>query len=293
MLLTSITVMSFVFFSMVYQTMGNCLVSGCGSGLCCSAYGFCGTGFDYCGGATASAGGSGCRAYGCPAGQCCSQFGYCGTSVEHCGGSSSGTGYAGGSSGYGTCGAAGCPAGSCCSSFGFCGNTATHCGGSGVSYSNCGAHGCGAGLCCSKHGYCGSTAAHCSLARFLSKKAPASIEGVFESQARYYNETMASYEYSTCGISRARSLDENNQKIYIAALNEAQFDPYTKDGIPSMNPICEKKAIVKGTKGEILIRFIDRCRGCQQGEIALSYDGFLVVAGELGNGYTDITWHFI
>ena len=113
---------------------------------------------------------------------------------------------------------------------------------------------------------CGSTAAHCSLARFLSKKQPASLEGLFQSRARYYNESKASYEYSTCGINRARSLDENNVKIYIAALNEGQFDPYTKDGIPSTNPICEKKAIAKGSKGEILIRFVDRCHGCEEGK---------------------------
>ena len=140
-------------------------------------------------------------------------------------------------------------------------------------------------------------------------KQAASIEGDFPGQATYYNETMASSEFSTCGTSRARSLDKNDEKIYTAALNEAQFDPYTVDGIPSTNPICEKKAIVKGSKGEILVRFIDRCHGCKEGkyysyydvnfvlyflgDIALTYDAFLAVAGELGNGHTDIVWHFL
>ncbi|UJR32471.1 hypothetical protein I4U23_019933 [Adineta vaga] len=184
---------------------------------------------------------------------------------------------------------------------GFCGNTAAHCGGAvagagtgaGASYGNCGASGCGAGLCCSKHGYCGSTAAHCTWSRLMPRIQPASLEGEFRSQARYYNETKASYEYSTCGLSRALSLDEDDQKIYTAALNEAQFDPYTKDGIPSTNPICEKKAIAKGANGEIIVRFVDRCLGCKEGEIALTYDGFLAVAGELGDGHADIVWHFI
>ena len=29
------------------------------------------------------------------------------------------------------------------------------------------------------------------------------------------------------------------------------------------------------------------------GEIAITYDGFMAVAGEMGAGYTDVTWHFI
>jgi len=104
---------------------------------------------------------------------------------------------------------------------------------------------------------------------------------------------MASSDYSTCGTSRARSLDENDEKIYTAALNEAQFDPYTVNGIPSTNPICQRKAIAKGVKDEIVVRFVDRCRECKNGDIALTYDGFMAVAGELGDGHTDIVWQFL
>jgi len=104
---------------------------------------------------------------------------------------------------------------------------------------------------------------------------------------------MASTDFSTCGTSRARSLDENNERIYVAALNEVQFDPYTTDGIPSTNPICEKKAIAKGAKGEITVRFVDRCRGCKQDEIALTHEAFMAVAGELGDGVTNVVWHFL
>lgn len=77
---------------------------------------------------------------------------------------------------------------------------------------------------------------------------------------------MAGSQYSTCGISRARSLDDGDEKIYTAALNEEQFDPYTVSGIPSTNPICEKKALVKGVNGEIVVRFVDRCQDCKQGK---------------------------
>jgi len=104
---------------------------------------------------------------------------------------------------------------------------------------------------------------------------------------------MAGTDFSTCGTSRARSLDENNEKIYTAALNEVHFDPYTVDGIPSTNPICQKKAIVKGAKGEIVVRFVDRCRNCKDGTIGLTYDGFIAVAGALGDGHTDVAWHFL
>jgi hypothetical protein len=100
----------------------------------------------------------------------------------------------------------------------------------------------------------------------LENVEPASIEGKFQGEATYYNETKVGSDYSTCGIERARSLNEGDEKIYTAALNQAQFDPYTVDGIPSNNPICEKKALVKGPQGEITVRFVDRCPECQAGK---------------------------
>jgi len=61
-------------------------------------------------------------------------------------------------------------------------------------------------------------------------------------------------------------LAEENEIVYAAALNQVQFDPYTVNGIPSTNPVCQKKALVKGPKGEITVRFIDRCPDCQEGK---------------------------
>ncbi len=61
---------------------GNCLLGGgCGSGLCCSAFGACGV--QYCGvGAVAYPGWAGspylggdCRVVGCGSGYCCSPYG--------------------------------------------------------------------------------------------------------------------------------------------------------------------------------------------------------------------------
>jgi hypothetical protein len=63
---------------------GNCLLGGgCGAGQCCSGYGTCGVGVQYCGatgavypGWTGSPYvGSDCRIVGCGGGGCCSPYG--------------------------------------------------------------------------------------------------------------------------------------------------------------------------------------------------------------------------
>lgn len=113
---------------------------------------------------------------------------------------------------------------------------------------------------------CGTVGAYCAKKRTLEDAQPASIEGEIQGQARYYNESNVGTQYSTCGTERARSLNEGEEKIFTAALNQAQFDPYTVDGIPSKNPICQKKALVKGPQGEITVRFVDRCPECQEGK---------------------------
>lgn len=60
----------------------NCATNAdCGTGACCSKYGYCGTGSDYCGTQT-NCGNTGAP---CAAGQCCSQYGYCGTGPDYCG----------------------------------------------------------------------------------------------------------------------------------------------------------------------------------------------------------------
>lgn len=112
---------------------------------------------------------------------------------------------------------------------------------------------------------CGTIGIYCAYQKSSGDIEPVSIEGEFKGQATYYNETKVGSQYSTCGTERGQPLDEKDQKIYAAALNQAQFDPYTVDGIPSSNPICQKKASVKGPQGEIIVRFIDRCPECKTG----------------------------
>ncbi|CAF2134849.1 unnamed protein product [Rotaria magnacalcarata] len=291
--------------SLVNSAASNCLVTGyCGSGQCCSPFGACGSGVQYCGGAASVyPGWSGspyvgadCRLVGCGAGYCCSPYGYCGQSVEYCGSPPTVLIVAPAPLPapvpvVGSCRLTGCPAGSCCSQYGFCGNTAAYCGA--VSYGNCGATACGAGLCCTRQGYCGTVGIYCAYQKSSGNIEPVSIEGEFKGQASYYNETKVGSQYSTCGIQREQSLDENDRKIYGAALNQAQFDPYTINGIPSSNPICQKKAVVKGSRSEIIVRFIDRCPDCKAGDIALTQDAFIAVAGDIGDGTTIVEWHFL
>jgi len=289
---------SLLLLSFVNSIAGNCLLGGgCGAGLCCSAFGACGSGAQYCGAggsiypgwSGAPYGGGDCRVVGCGSGYCCSPYGYCGQSAEYCGGGA--VVVVAAVSNVGQCRATGCPSGSCCSQYGYCGNSGAHCGL--VSYGNCGATACGAGLCCTRYGYCGSIGAYCALQKSAGDIQPASLEGEFQGQATYYNETKVGSQYSTCGIERGHSLNEDNEKVYGAALNQAQFDPYTVNGIPSSNPICQKKALVKGPKGEITVRFIDRCPDCKEGNLALTQEAFIAVAGELGTGETNVEWHFI
>jgi hypothetical protein len=99
----------------------------CATGECCSQYGFCGTGPDYCGAKSKPNCGPGIGS--CYPGQCCSQYGFCGTSPAHCNEYSL-TDYAPPSDeddrecgpGIGFC-----PAGECCSEWGYCGSTPDYC----------------------------------------------------------------------------------------------------------------------------------------------------------------------
>ncbi|CEJ81208.1 hypothetical protein VHEMI01350 [[Torrubiella] hemipterigena] len=71
---------------------GQCTSNAnCPAGYCCSKYGYCGTGPDYCtGGSTPpppppTSGNCGNTGAPCASGQCCSQYGYCGTGPDYCG----------------------------------------------------------------------------------------------------------------------------------------------------------------------------------------------------------------
>lgn len=70
-------------FSNLVSRAGECSSSAnCPAGNCCSKYGYCGTGPDYCSGSQGNCGNTGAP---CASGQCCSQYGYCGTGPDYCG----------------------------------------------------------------------------------------------------------------------------------------------------------------------------------------------------------------
>jgi hypothetical protein len=72
----------------IRRQVGSCANAPCPAGLCCSPYGYCGTGPDYCslGSCIGGVGGT-CST----AGQCCSIYGYCGTGPDYCPPTSSST----------------------------------------------------------------------------------------------------------------------------------------------------------------------------------------------------------
>ncbi|KAK8156434.1 hypothetical protein BKA80DRAFT_225161, partial [Phyllosticta citrichinensis] len=168
----------------------------CGAG-CQTAYGQCNGGAHYPDGACGpQAGGQTC--FNAPSGSCCSQYGYCGAGIDFCGtgcqsaygqcqftnstaamSSSSSSSEPASTYPAGACGAdaggqtcANAPSGPCCSLYGYCGTGAAFCGagcqnpfgqcwtnitsssGGSVSASTCA--NAPSGPCCSLYGYCGS-----------------------------------------------------------------------------------------------------------------------------------------
>ncbi|KAL7621625.1 hypothetical protein AAE478_008951 [Parahypoxylon ruwenzoriense] len=136
------------------STDGTCgvgvICEGSGFGDCCSIYGNCGSGPDYCssGNGTATQDGTCGPDHGDTTctnplfGDCCSIYGFCGTGSDFCGAGNCYSGNCdtdnGGPSVNGECGpnfagnktCTGTQFGTCCSTSGFCGSTADYCSGS-------------------------------------------------------------------------------------------------------------------------------------------------------------------
>jgi hypothetical protein len=66
--------------SLEHRQLGSCATEPCAAGFCCSTYGYCGTGSDYCqiGSCSGGVGGT------CAAPLCCSPYGYCGSGDGYC-----------------------------------------------------------------------------------------------------------------------------------------------------------------------------------------------------------------
>ncbi|KAI9054293.1 hypothetical protein LZ554_001461 [Drepanopeziza brunnea f. sp. 'monogermtubi'] len=81
-------------FVLAGREAGACVDGKCAAGLCCSQYGYCGTGPEYCSGnqpapappATTPFPAGSCAAdRPCQTGYCCSKWGYCGQGADYCG----------------------------------------------------------------------------------------------------------------------------------------------------------------------------------------------------------------
>ncbi|CAF3951366.1 unnamed protein product, partial [Rotaria sp. Silwood2] len=191
----------------------------------------------------------------CPnSSQCLSKWGYCGTGSAYCGDGCQ----AGPCSGSGnTGGGLDCPnSNECRSRWGYCGTGSAYCG-----------DGCQAGPCSGSGG----------------TSSGGSTGSTFQGDATYYSVSVG---YTACGTMHSDS-------EYIAALNAAQFDPYTPNGNPNRNSLCGKLVNVVGPLGTVTVKIVDKCPGCKYGDLDLSEAAFRVAIGDFGIGRARITWKWL
>jgi hypothetical protein len=119
------------------QIQGTCGGENRGNGICpdpsmcCSEFGYCGNGAEYCNGTPVDipCGGENRGNGVCPdTSMCCSEFGYCGNGADYCGETPVDITCGGGNRGNGICS----DPSMCCSEFGYCGNGAEYCDGTPV-----------------------------------------------------------------------------------------------------------------------------------------------------------------
>lgn len=143
---------------------------------------------------------------------------------------------------------------------------------------------CPSSMCCSRWGYCGTTADYCGAGCQAGKCWPIKQQSLgsesYSGRCTYYN---SEGRYTACG-------SQHNDNEYIVAMNAAQFDPYTPNGNPNYNSLCNKKIRVKGPRGTVVVRIVDRCAGCPYGGLDFSPAVFKAIAGDLGAGAIQVTW---
>lgn len=78
-----------------------------------------------------------------------------------------------------------------------------------------------------------------------------------------------------CGLPTSNADD-------VAAINDEQ---YSKE-------VCGKCAAVTGPNGTVVVKILDRCPGCDRGDIDLSQTAFAKIA-KLSDGRVKISWRFV
>lgn len=92
-------------------------------------------------------------------------------------------------------------------------------------------------------------------------------------EGTYYNATGA----GNC------SFPANPQNLMVAAMNEVDYDD---------SAICGAYIQVNGPQGSVIVRIVDRCPECPQGDVDLSQEAFAQIAN-LSAGRVPITWQLI
>ncbi|KAI8322598.1 barwin-like endoglucanase, partial [Martensiomyces pterosporus] len=98
----------------------------------------------------------------------------------------------------------------------------------------------------------------------------------FSGDGTYYAPGLGS-----CGI-------KNSGNQLVAAINAPQ---YGKTPNPNNAPVCGKCALVKGPKGQVKVKIVDRCPVCKHGDLDLSPTAFNRI-GSQAKGRIHITWSF-
>ena len=91
-------------------------------------------------------------------------------------------------------------------------------------------------------------------------------------------EGLATY-YDATGAGNC-SFDATPDDLDVAAMNEEQYDGAA---------LCGGCALVKGVRGELLVRIVDRCPDCERGHIDLGREAFAKVADPEA-GRVLVTW---
>lgn len=95
-------------------------------------------------------------------------------------------------------------------------------------------------------------------------------EPEYEGEATYYDADGT----GACGFPASTN-------FYVAAINDEQYSKAN----------CGKCVDVEGPKGNVVVRIVDKCPGCKEGDLDLSMTAFSKIAN-LSDGRIDISWHF-
>lgn len=64
------------------------------------------------------------------------------------------------------------------------------------------------------------------------------------------------------------------------------------NGVQYSKAVCGKCAEVKGPLGSVVVKILDKCPGCSEGDLDLSETAFVKIAKKI-DGRVKITWHYV